>query len=121
MAVCVRVPERRGDGSMDECHTWPEQNRQMSHPFLLQMWADPLISAIAIVTASAHSLLLIYSLIFGGRVGALTQTSEGSVWRSNMEFWVLDDSARLFAPPSIRVIWVCSDECGEGLQPIIKS
>lgn len=38
-----------------------------------------------------------------------------------MEFWVLDDSARLFAPPSVRVIWVCSDGCGEGLQPIIKS
>lgn len=33
VAVCVHVPERRGDGNMNECHTWPEQNRQMSHPF----------------------------------------------------------------------------------------
>lgn len=38
-----------------------------------------------------------------------------------MEFQVLDDSVCLFAPPCGRVIWVCSDRCGEGVQLIIKS
>lgn len=38
-----------------------------------------------------------------------------------MEFRVLDDSVCLFAPPCVRVIWVCWDGCDEGVQLIIKS